>query len=216
MKAVHSFPALPLSDVCHLHESSACIQNIKKKKEKTCFSPTKKKKKKKFENLLQSHNWVNATDWEQICGRSKLHVADTHLQPPSALLFSKCKCSASQIKVKALRGSEWGVKMVFWFSTSLAGVSQPLIFFSVFLFLVFGSTPSCPVLYLRCFAPIERFTRGELWAWGIVCLLLDINTSTLFLTVTLTSHFLASKHISEQWLHLKNDHKTTTFEIKPF
>lgn len=29
-------------------------------------------------------------------------------------------------------------------------VSQPLIFLSVFLFPVFGSTPSCPVLYLPC------------------------------------------------------------------
>lgn len=67
-----------LSDVCHLHESSDCIPNIKKNPK----------------NLLQSqkthfrpHSRVKATDWEQICWKSRLHVADTHLQ----------------IKVKALR-----------------------------------------------------------------------------------------------------------------
>ena len=38
--------------------------------------------------------------------------------------------------------------------------------------------PPLPVPPCLALAPIERFTRGELWAWGIVCLLLDINTST--------------------------------------
>lgn len=79
---------------------------------------------------------------------------------------------------------------VFFTTTSLTGVSLPFMFLSIFLFPVFGSTlpvPSCTCLAL---APIERFTLGELWAWGIVCLLLDMNTSTPLLTVTLTAALL--------------------------
>lgn len=49
--------------------------------------------------------------------------------------------------------------------------------------------PSCTCLAL---APIERFTHGELWAWGIVCLLLDINASTPFMTFMLPLQAFAS------------------------
>jgi len=67
----------------------------------------------------------------------------------------------------------------------------------LFLFPVFGSAPSRPVPSCTCLAlsPIERFTHGELWAWGIVCLLLDMNASTPLLTSALPAFVVFQMHL---------------------
>lgn len=58
--------------------------------------------------------------------------------------------------------------------------------------------PSCTCLAL---APIERFTRGELWVWGIVCLLLDINASTPSMTFMLPLQAFASfPNVPGKWM----------------
>lgn len=62
--------------------------------------------------------------------------------------------------------------------------------------------PSCTCLAL---APIERFTHGELWAWGIVCLLLDMTTSTPHCSSMwfAPQHLVVSKYILSLSLNIK-------------
>lgn len=56
--------------------------------------------------------------------------------------------------------------------------SHPLLCLSLSsCFLSLAPPPPVPSCTCLALAPIERFTHGELWAWGIVCLLLDINAS---------------------------------------
>lgn len=91
-------------------------------------------------------------------------------------------------------------------SSSLNQVSRPFMFLSIFLLPVFGSTPSCPVLYLPC-----PCSDREIHTWRTLsvgyCMFASrhdhIHSALFFNVIFLPQHLVVSKYILSLSLNIK-------------